>query len=370
LFVEQTHSNFCEQEWLAGKGGKTVQVVEATMVCPAINIVVLLRRRRLVKSKGGGETSLVFFSLFFVVKKMTTKIYFHLVFYYLTNQLRLDGDRFSISTSLSMETAREVVCVEADNRRFLFSGTQAEMADWTNAILAKVACLNYLKALQKGNKEPWASVLNFVNNTHRIFSFENTPIRIEDCRCLVPSLSYHTTVTSLSLQNSQLNDDTLTTLAAMFDHNTSLIHLNLADNVITHDGVAALASRLIQRSHLSQQKQPPQPLELYSLQTLILDGNDIGDKGCAALSPLISSVRPLLSHISLKKVGLSDSGGAVFAAALQKRADELKAHEWPIIELSSNAIGDVTLKALVQTLDRLNVKELRLSNNLVSFQKK
>eukprot|EP00908_Phaeocystis_cordata_P026680 Transcript_9168.p1 GENE.Transcript_9168~~Transcript_9168.p1 ORF type:complete len:468 (+),score=65.48 Transcript_9168:42-1406(+) len=111
--------------------------------------------------------------------------------------------------------------------------------------------------------------------------------------------------------NRALNDSDMRVLAdcAAAGSLSSVVLLNLRENAIGSQGVAALASALLSSKALAK------------LRSLNLGSNLIGDQGVAALaSAMARGAMPSLTQLFLCEVGMGDAGVCALASAVSSRA--------------------------------------------------
>jgi len=116
---------------------------------------------------------------------------------------------------------------------------------------------------------------------------------------------------------------------------SSVVLLNLRDNAIGSQGVAALASALLSSKALAK------------LRSLNLGSNLIGDQGVAALaSAMARGAMPSLTQLFLCDVGMGDAGVCALASAVSSRA-LLGLQD---LSLAENHFGDLGALELMHAL--------------------
>ncbi|GIQ85752.1 hypothetical protein KIPB_007475 [Kipferlia bialata] len=141
-------------------------------------------------------------------------------------------------------------------------------------------------------------------------------------------LSLNGTITSLDLSHNRISTEGAASLAAIVaNRNSVLTHLDISDNSIQADGACLVA----------------EALETSSLTQLSMAGNDIGDRGCAALSRVLRDNTSLTS-LDISRNSISYDGALALTHAL--RTNGTLAH----LSLADNLIRDEGAQALMDPI--------------------
>ena len=143
-------------------------------------------------------------------------------------------------------------------------------------------------------------------------------------RLLAKALRNNSTMDSLSLTCSAINDDGATALANVLKCNSTLKSINLAYNRISAIGATELAKALTNNS---------------TLKSLSLANNSIGDDGATELANALTN-NSTMESLNLQQNSVGDIGAAAFAHALECNST-LKS-----LNLDSNLIYDLSILTL------------------------
>ncbi len=157
---------------------------------------------------------------------------------------------------------------------------------------------------------------------------------------------------SLTLMNVGIGHPTVLLLNQVLTRSTSFRSLNLAHNNLQSDSAIVLAKSFARNS---------------SLTSLDLDGNAIGDDGVAALAGAFAN-QPMLKRLSLRANFIGDAGAVALVDGLRASAARQQcAHEFPVVELSGNRVGDRGAAALAELIaENSTVTEVNLRGNLLT----
>jgi Ran GTPase-activating protein (RanGAP) involved in mRNA processing and transport len=271
------------------------------------------------------------------------------------------------------DNVHHLLTVENDpNHKLVFSASPEVLLDWKRAIEGKIGFITYLKAARNKGEPPTALLLEFANKEDATtFSFQNTFLRVEECKCLASSLSFHPNLVELNLDHAQMTDKYFALITRALNANTTLKVLSIRSNAISSQSAKALAIALLSPPNVSD---PPPVTFSRALERLLFDDNTIEDDGVVGLSALLTSPSlPKFCELSLNGVKMTDVGGNAIVNALSRRIELSKtcAPESSLnlvfdnIHLARNNIGDSTVTGLCNVLPSLSVQNLVLSSNTI-----
>ena len=154
-------------------------------------------------------------------------------------------------------------------------------------------------------------------------------------------------LTAINLQGNRIKDEGGTAVAAALTNNESITSIRLENNDMETAACYALAKALRHNVHAFQE------LSLYA--------NPIGDLGITPIAHALSSNRPRVRSVLLKRCNISCKGAKALATALRTNNTITN------LDLSHNNIADEGAKAIALALtdDNRSVRILDLRANLI-----
>src|SRR3989338_2273007 len=198
------------------------------------------------------------------------------------------------------------------------------------------------------SKENFQALIRTLQKKHSKIETLKINARLFDweVRDLADVLKYNTSLFTLDLRCSEIDNAGAEAFAEAFKANTSITTLNLSNNKISDAGVIALAKALKINK---------------SLTTLYLPWGATGDAGAKVLAEALKTNTSLTTlDLSLdSKIG--DTGAKALAEALKTNTSLFK------FVLSYSKIGDAVAQVLAEALKtNISLSKLNLSNNKIS----